>query len=160
KAAQRSNTLQATRGICSVSLSLSLILSTVTTSAAQSGRGRPKVPTNESNPAAPPPAPVEVPASTSVVGREQAANVSRFVLKNGMVVIISEQHAVPLAAVAAFFRFSAGVPGSADLRLRQVVQQAVIAGGTTSRRSGQIFTEIRSLGGTIGNETSYSGDMF
>jgi predicted Zn-dependent peptidase len=151
--------LQATRAICSVSLILSFILSIPVTSAAQSGRGRPKVSTPESAPA-PPPAPVEVPASTSVVGREQAANISRFVLKNGMVVIISEQHAAPLAAVAAFFRATPGRTGSDDRRLRRIVQQSVIAGGTTGRRPGQIFGDVRSLGGAISNEVSYSGDLF
>ncbi|HWX42199.1 MAG TPA: insulinase family protein, partial [Blastocatellia bacterium] len=118
------------------------------------------MPSSESTPAAAPPAPVEVPASTSVVGREQAANISRFVLKNGMVVIISEQHASPLAAVAAFFRATPGRMGSDDRRLRQIVQQSVIAGGTTGRRPGQIFGDVRSLGGTITNEVSYSGDLF
>jgi predicted Zn-dependent peptidase len=151
--------LQAIRAICSVSLILSFILSIPVTSAAQSGRGRPKVATPESAPA-PPPAPVEIPASTSVVGREQAANISRFVLKNGMVVIISEQHAAPLAAVAAFFRVTPGRTGSDDRRLRQIVQQSVITGGTTGRRPGQIFGDVRSLGGTISNEVSYSGGLF
>ncbi len=68
----------------------------------QSGRGRPRVPSRE--PVAPPPPPVKVPASVAVIKQEQAGNVSRFQLRNGMTVVISEQHAFPLASAVAFFK--------------------------------------------------------
>jgi len=101
-----------------------------------------------------------VPAATSVANRQQAGNISRFVLQNGMIVIISEQHATPLAAVAACFRASPPGAVTGDRRLRGLVQQAVIAGGTGTRRPGQIYGDVRALGATMSGEASYDADYF
>lgn len=112
----------------SVSRFISLIVCvTVTLPGAvfsQSGRGRPRVPSRE--PAAPPPPPVKVPASTAVIKQEQAGSTSRFQLRNGMTVVISEQHAFPVAAAVAFFKAGhldepAGARGASRLLARAML---------------------------------------
>ena len=72
---------------------------------AQSGRGRPKVPQPTSTTAQPAPV-VNVPAATAVTNKEQLGNASRFVLRNGITVIIHEHHSSPLAAIVARFKAS------------------------------------------------------
>ncbi|HLG17696.1 MAG TPA: insulinase family protein [Blastocatellia bacterium] len=78
-----------------------LVFSPLSAVSSQSGRSRPRVPTRI--PEAPP-EPVKVPEAAGVVRQEQIRNVSRFVLRNGITVIISEQHATPLAAAVAYFK--------------------------------------------------------
>ena len=70
---------------------------------AQSGRGRPKVPTAD-QPSTPAP-PAKVPASTEVVATSKIGDTSNYSLRNGMSVMISEQHRSPSAAVAACLKF-------------------------------------------------------
>lgn len=93
----------------------------------QSGRGRPRVPPREATP--PPPAPIKVPEAAMVVKQEQSGNTSRFTLRNGMTVIISEQHAAPIVAAVAHFKVGtadepAGVSGIARLLGRIIVDDA------------------------------------
>src|SRR5207244_4434801 len=68
----------------------------------QSGRGRPKVPQPSSTTSTP--INVSVPATTVVIKQEQAGTTSRFILHNGMTVVINEQHATPIVASVATFK--------------------------------------------------------
>ncbi len=128
---------------CSLILSFLLILVFNLAALAQSGRGRPVTPKRESAPAvAPPPAPVMVPEATSISKREQAGNLSRFMLKNGITVIIHERHAYPLAAVVAYFK----TPESAATRSAATLLPKVMLRGTLFRNGEQISNEMRALG--------------
>lgn len=114
----------------------------------QSGRGRPKV----STPGAtnPPPQPVNVPAAAAVVKQEQVGNTWRFVLRNGMTVIISEQHATPIVAAVAYFRVGTldepdGATGIARLLQRMMLKRMPSGVGLTDAdtsydSSGYYFT--------------------
>lgn len=90
----------------------------------QSGRGRPKVPQPSSTTSNP--NPVSVPAATAVIKQEQAGTTSRFVLHNGITVVINEQHASPIVAAVACFKAAPlddewGVNGSATLIKRLIL---------------------------------------
>ncbi|HVF89587.1 MAG TPA: hypothetical protein VNH22_05935, partial [Blastocatellia bacterium] len=122
----------------------------------QSGRGRPRVPTRES--AGPPPPPVTVPASSAVVKQEQSGNTSRFLLRNGITVIISEQHAAPVvAAVACFKAGRANEPLSAGGTGR-LLANAIITGA--GRENSRAVTDIRALGGQLTADVSYFSTSF
>src|SRR6185503_3997904 len=90
----------------------------------QSGRGRPRVATPANTE---PPPPVNVPATAVVVKQEQAGTTSRFVLQNGITIIINEQHAAPIVALAACFKTGAldepdGMTGAARLIQRLILR--------------------------------------
>lgn len=123
----------------------------------QSGRGRPRVPTRESTaPAAPP---VNVPASTAVVGQEQTGNVSRFLLRNGMTVIISEQHAAPIAAAVAYFKVGHLDEPDTMVGVARLIERAMLA-GNRARPAGRTTVDARALGGLMSVDTSHEGTGF
>src|SRR4030095_9013548 len=70
----------------------------------QSGRGRPKVPQPPATTNAQPPLSISIPAAAAVTTKEQIGTSSRFVLRNGITVIISEHHSTPIAAAVARFK--------------------------------------------------------
>ncbi|MEW6130818.1 MAG: pitrilysin family protein [Acidobacteriota bacterium] len=122
---------------------------------AQSGRGRPVNPArNPGNPAATPAQPVTVPEATSVIKQEQLANTARFVLKNGITVIIREAHAYPLVAVEA--RFKTGLfnePESAKGFSALVAR--MMFRGTQFRKAEQILSDTRAIGILMNDASAY-----
>ncbi len=117
----------------------------------QSGRGRPRVPTRDPSTT---PAPIKVPEAAEVVKQEQAGNTSRFILRNGMTVIISEQHAAPITAAVACFKVgyrdeSAEGPGISRLLARVMLRSAA------QRPPAPSALDPRSLGGLIGAEAGF-----
>ena len=140
--------------ICSFLSSLVIFVVSLETRP-QSGRGRPKVPV-PSQPAAPQPA-VRVPESTVVVKQEQAGNASRFVLRNGMTVVLREQHAYPCAAIVAYFK--TGRLNEPESKLGRVLQKAVIDGDLQSAPFKNART-IRALGGKLTVEASLDHAYF
>src|SRR5215813_13716967 len=131
------------------SLIVSILLILISSSAvAQSGRGRPVTPTRETTPPPVAPAPVLVPEATSIVKREQAGNLSRFILKNGITVLIHERHAYPMATVVAYFKTQeTWATKSAAAILPKVMMR-----GTQFRSGEQIMNEMRALGCLINTE--------
>lgn len=124
---------------------------------AQSGRGRPTNPARDPKPANAPP--VTVPDATSVIKQEQAANLARFVLKNGITVIINEQHATPIAATVAYFKAgrvdeSDAVNGAASLLARLLLR------GTQFRSGEQIANELRAIGAVMEVQAGYDYTAF
>ena len=122
---------------------------------AQSGRGRPKVP-QPTSPNSQPAAAVNVPAAAAVTSKDQIGNTSRFVLRNGITVIISEHHSAPI--VAAVARFKAGpldepwsMSGPATLVGRLILR------GTVNRPGGQAVDGLRNIGASVEANLSYDG---
>ncbi len=130
-------------------LSLIILTSTILTNTAfaQSGRGRPKV----APPASPAPAtPLEViniPASAAVIKQEQAGTLSRFVLRNGITLVISEQHATAIAAAVAYFKADP-LDGPAAASVSRLLARATL-GGSVLRPDGRSVAELRALGAQI-----------
>ena len=124
----------------------------------QSGRGRPKVPQPSSTTSQPAPV-INVPAAAAVTSKEQVGTTSRFVLRNGITVIISEHHSTPIAAAVA--RFKAGAldePWSLSAVARLVGR--MILKGTVLRPGDRSVADLRGLGASVEAETSYDGAAF
>ncbi|HKA23206.1 MAG TPA: pitrilysin family protein [Blastocatellia bacterium] len=125
---------------------------------AQSGRTRPKVaqpnaPTNE------PPPVINVPAAAAVAKQEQVGTTSRFVLRNGITVIINEHHSTPIAAMVA--RFKAGSvdePWALSPPARLV--ERLILRGTIQRPGNRALSDLRALGASIEAGTAYDGTAY
>lgn len=118
----------------------------------QSGRGRPKVPTPA--PGAPEPRPVTtIPAAASVVKQEQFGSVSRFLLRNGITVIISEQHSAPIAASVACFKAGTRNEPDAAPGLARLVEHSI----TAARRP---IADLRALGSVVRADTSFESSTY
>ncbi len=111
---------------------------------AQSGRGRPKVPVRE--PAQPPPPPPQVPAAAALAKKEQVNNLSRFVLQNGLTVVISEQHSAPLAAAAACFKVGAFGENETTQGASRLLAK-LLFGGSIGKAAERSTAALRALGG-------------
>lgn len=142
-------------------LSLIILTSTILTSIAfaQSGRGRPKVaPPSSPAPAAPPEV-INIPASAAVIKQEQAGTLSRFVLRNGITLVISEQHATAIAAAVAYFKADP-LDGPAAASVSRLLARATL-GGSVLRPDGRSVAELRALGvqieaAVLNDGTAYS----
>src|SRR5262249_40577 len=99
---------------------------------------------------------VKIPESTVVVKQEQAGNAARFVLRNGMTVLLSEQHTEPYAAVAAYFGTKHLT--ESEYYAGRVLQKALIAGDLQTAPF-KNAKAIRSFGGKLtaraGRDYSY-----
>lgn len=112
----------------------------------QSGRSRPRVPSREAP--ALPPAPIKVPEAAAVVKQEQTGNISRFILRNGITVIITEQHAAPIAAAVAYFKVG-------------TVDEPSWANGIASRLERIISAiDARKIGAIIDSSTSFEATAY
>src|SRR5215470_5437732 len=122
---------------------------------AQSGRGRPRV--NPPSAATAPPVPVTIPADAAAVKQEQNGFVSRMVLRNGITVVIDEQHSLPIAAAVACVRTNDKTP---DSRLISALVQRIVLRGTNSRPAGRALADIRALGGRLDAFTASDASVF
>jgi zinc protease len=118
---------------------------------AQSGRSRPRVPARE--PVKPPPPPPKVLETAAVASQEQAANTSRFVLKNGMTVLISEQHAAPISAAVACFKAGASWETDATRGFARLLQRLVF-------QSPAALKQLRALGAIADADTSFDSTSY
>ncbi|HEY6332821.1 MAG TPA: insulinase family protein [Blastocatellia bacterium] len=125
-------------------------------SIAQSGRRRAPVSSGESA-AAPPPAPVMVPETTVVTSQEQVGDISRFVLRNGMSVIINEMHAQPMASVIAYIKL--GQLDRGELETARVVEYA-LPEMTDQNSRGDLARRIAKLGGLPNSTTEGDHTQF
>src|SRR5512142_2389167 len=75
--------------ISTISIISLIAITSAAPALSQSGRGRPKVPQPSSSTSPPPPV-INVPAAAAVTRQEQSGTLSRFVLRNGLTVLISE----------------------------------------------------------------------
>jgi zinc protease len=122
---------------------------------AQSGRA--KNPPPKPTPQQPPPATTKIlnlPEGGKVVKYDTDGVTARFVLKNGLTIILRERHATPLAVVttyikAGYFNESDEVAGLAHLLEHMFFK------GTATRAVGAIDTETARLGGLLNASTSY-----
>ncbi|HEY9231474.1 MAG TPA: pitrilysin family protein [Blastocatellia bacterium] len=119
--------------------------------AAQSGRTRPRVPTPGTN--APAVEPVKIPAAAVVVKQEQAGSASRFVLQNGVTVIIKELHSAPLVALEASFTAGASQEPETETGVARLLQRCLLK-GTTLRPNA--IEQLRALGGALDASLSYT----
>jgi zinc protease len=113
------------------------------TAPAQSGRSKSKAPVAE--PAASPP-PAEVPEAVAVVDKQQSGTTSRFLLRNGITIIINERHATQIVALVASFKADGNESSIAQLLVQLTVSK--------------FAASIRALGGAISSTTAYDNTCF
>lgn len=119
----------------------------------QSGRGRPTNPGRNPSPATPP-QPVSVPEATAVVKQERIGNTSRFTLKNGITVLIREEHAYPIAAVVASFK--TGLLDEPDtVKGISSLTAGMLFRGTQFKSAEQISSQTRALGALMNEDSSF-----
>ena len=126
---------------------------------AQSGRGR-----NPAPPPPPKPAPnqptvavptiLNLPDGGKIMKHEVENATSRFVLKNGLTVIIRERHSIPLAAVTTYIKAGYFNEPDETAGLAHLMEHMFFK-GTTSRPMGKIETDTAKLGGQLNASTSY-----
>ncbi|MEN3332325.1 MAG: zinc protease [Blastocatellia bacterium] len=125
------------------------------TAAAQSGRTRPRVSPPGTN--APPVEPVKIPAAAVVVKQEQVGSASRFVLQNGVTVIIKELHSAPLVAVQASFSAGANQEPETQTGIARLLQRMVLKGTVLRPRALQ---DMRAIGGVVEANISYQSTAY
>jgi len=121
---------------------------------AQSGRRRPRVSTA---PSAPPPPPPTVPAGGVVEKQEQQGSTFRYVLRNGLTVIVDERHAAPLVSIVAFIRPTSAPSG--DTSSARLLQR-ILMRGTQLRPAAKPAKEMRALGGFIEAVSRDNGSIY
>jgi zinc protease len=135
-------------------LSLALLLLASLGALAQSGRGRQPPPAPKPTPKPGTPAALNVPDGGKILRQDVDGATTRYVLKNGLTVIIRERHTSPLAAVttyvkAGYFDEPDEIAGLAHL------MEHMFFKGTPKRPAGSIAAETRRLGGVLNASTFY-----
>ncbi|HSO74543.1 MAG TPA: insulinase family protein [Blastocatellia bacterium] len=122
-------------------------------SRSQSGRSRPKVPTPA--PAEPEPRPVlTIPAASSVIKQEQVGSVSRFLLRNGITVIISEQHSAPIAASVAWFKAGTRDEPVESPGVARLTEHCITAAAHRP------IADLRAMGSVLRADTSFESSTY
>jgi zinc protease len=91
-----------------------------------------------------------VPETTVVTAQEQVGDLSRFVLRNGMRVVINEMHAQPMASVVAYIKL--GQLDRGELETARVVEYT-LPQVTDQSPPGEIARRIAKLGGLPNSTT-------
>lgn len=142
------------------SLMATLLIFSLTSSSpviAQSGRGRrntpPPRPKAENQPPNPyKPTVLNIPDGGQVIRHEGNNITQRFVLKNGLTVVIRERLGTGLSAMVTYLKLNeekaTDSPGLASLTSQMLFR------GTATRTANNLAAEIRRLGGEFGNEVS------
>ncbi|MFL6214657.1 MAG: M16 family metallopeptidase [Blastocatellia bacterium] len=123
--------------------------------AAQSGRTRPRVPTPGTS--ATPAEPVKIPAAAVVVKQEQVGSASRFVLQNGVTIIIKELHATPLVAVEASFAAGASQEPESQAGIARLTERMLLK-GTVLRPNA--LEDLRAVGGILQTRLTYQSAAY
>jgi len=103
------------------------------------------------------------PAQREIIGpyvaREDQGQTTKVVLKNGLTVIVREEHAVPLASITT--QVKSGYFDEED-RLNGIshVVEHMLFKGTSQRPAGEIARQTRALGGVLNGYTTYDRTVY
>jgi zinc protease len=104
-----------------------------------------------------------IPAQREIIGpftfREDQNQTTKVILKNGLTVIVREEHAVPLASITT--QVKAGYFDEED-RLSGIshVVEHMLFKGTEQRPAGEIARQTRALGGVLNGSTDYARTVY
>ncbi|MEP7270190.1 MAG: insulinase family protein [Acidobacteriota bacterium] len=84
---------------------------------------------------------------------------TRFVLRNGLTIIIRERHSQPLAAVAAYVKVGALNDSDTEGGLAQLTAKMLVK-GTNKQPRGQLEREILRLGGFLESDVDFDHSIF
>jgi zinc protease len=104
-----------------------------------------------------------VPPQVEIVGpyttREDEGQTTRVTLKNGLIVIVREEHAYPLAAITTHVKAGRFDEDDRVNGISRVIER-VIFEGTAKRPTGASEGELKSLGGILDTHSSYESTVF
>lgn len=127
--------------------------------AAQSGRGRQPAPPPKPRPELPKPTVLGIPDGGKLKRQDLDGATSRFLLQNGLTIIIRERHSAPLVSVNATVR--AGTVDEADevAGVSRLVRQMILRGN--SKLDGtKIDQAVARMGGAFTSKTDYDLTTF
>ncbi len=133
-----------------------LALATVLVSA-QSGRGRPPTAPPRKpipRPGAPAPAPPGVAEGGRLARQDVDGATTRYLLRNGLTVIIRERHAQPLAALTAYIKAGSLDETDSEGGLAQLTARMLL-NGTSKLPPGALDREVSRLGGVFDLDVGY-----
>src|SRR5437763_2344524 len=93
------------------------------------------------------------------VSREDQGQTTKVVLKNGLTVIVREQHAVPLTSITTFVKAGYFDEDDRISGISHVIEHMFFK-GTTKRPVGQIARETQGLGGYLNAYTYYDRTVY
>ncbi len=91
--------------------------------------------------------------------REDQGSTTKVVLKNGLVVIVREEHAVPLVSITTHVKAGYFDEGDRISGISHVIEHMFFK-GTTSRPVGEIARQTKALGGTLNAYTYYDRTVY
>src|SRR6266566_4633337 len=91
--------------------------------------------------------------------REDEGQTTKVVLKNGLTVIVREQHAVPLTSITTFVKTGYFDEDDRISGISHVIEHMFFK-GTTKRPVGQIARETQGLGGYLNAYTYYDRTVY
>lgn len=97
--------------------------------------------------------------SMSTVGASKDTKVTRHVLKNGLTVILQENHASPVVAFNVWVKVGSGDERDEESGIAHVLEHMVFK-GTQRRKVGQIAQEVEAAGGDINAFTSFDQTVY
>lgn len=126
---------------------------------AQSGRGRPTAPPPKPTPRPNTPAVLNLPEGGRLARQDVEGATTRYVLRNGLTIVIRERHSTPLAAAAIQVKAGTLSEREDETGLAQLVSRAILK-GTASRPVGEIEKETQRLGGHFRTFVDYDQASF
>jgi predicted Zn-dependent peptidase len=141
-----------------------IVSSTANLSFAQSGRGRrPSTPPPQPKPTTKPNAPATtvlgVPEGGKLVKQDIDGVTSRFLLRNGLTVIIRERHSSPLVSVNITVKAGSVNESDEASGMAKLTRQMIMK-GSPKRRGAAIDREVARLGGVLTSQVTYDQTRF
>jgi zinc protease len=141
-----------------------ILSSTANLSFAQSGRGRrPATPPPQPKPATKPDTPATtvlgVPEGGKLTKQDLDGVTSRFLLRNGLTVIIRERHSSPLVSVNITVKAGSVNESDEASGMAKLTRQMILK-GTPKRRGTAIDQEVARLGGVFTSRVTYDQTWF
>lgn len=104
-----------------------------------------------------PPTKVLVPSGAAVVAQEIAGVTSRFVFKNGITVIVREDHSIPLAASTVMLKAGTSYEVEGELGVSRVVERLITESAASEDDP---LHQIRKLGGILTSKTDFESTNY
>ncbi|HKX33068.1 MAG TPA: insulinase family protein, partial [Blastocatellia bacterium] len=152
------------RGAKLLTFMIALISLTAINALAQSGRTRqPPPPPPTPKPAGKPNVPgttvLGIPEGGKLIKQDPNGSTSRFLLRNGLTVIVRERHSSPLVSMNVTVKVGSVDEPDEISGMARLVRQMILR-GTAKRPGGAVEREVAQFGGQLGSQISYDQTSF
>lgn len=118
---------------------------------------QPSNPTSNTKPTNVPPGKVLVPSGAAIASQEHTGVTSRYVFKNGVTVIVREDHSIPLAASTVMVKAGASYEGEDQVGVSRVVERLL---AESSNNEQDPLRQLRLLGGVLRTKTDFESTSY